>query len=178
VAKLKEVGDGFNENEALCQAHLIPVLTVLVLGIAAVFWQGNLGLAQITSDFDTDSLPGPVTLKALAKLEKEGLKSQSGMNYDNWGGYLRLKMYDPARPDSSRVFIDDRADFYGENFYQEYAAVTQTMPGYGKVLDDHKIDWILFPANSRAIADLKNNPDWEVAASDQTSCLLVRKKPI
>ncbi len=177
VAKLKEVGDGFNENEALCQAHLIPVLTVLVLGIAAVFWQGNLGVAQITSDFDTELLPA-ATLTTLAKLEKSGLKSQSGMNYDNWGGYLRLKMYDPAQPDSSRVFIDDRADFYGENFYQEYAAVSQTMPGYGKVLDDRKIDWLLFPANSRVVADLKNNPDWEVAASDKTSCLLVRKKPI
>jgi hypothetical protein len=180
VAKLKEVGDGFNENEALCQAHLIPVLTVFVLGIAAVFWQGNLGVAQITSDFDGDNLPGDKTLKTLAKLEKEGLKPESGFNYDNWGGYLRLKMYDPANKDRSRVFIDDRADFYGENFYQEYAAVIQTAPGYNKVLDAHKINWILVPPNQRLTVDLKSNPDWQLnpAASDKAACLFVRKKPI
>jgi hypothetical protein len=178
VAKLKEVGDGFNENEALCQAHLIPVLTVLILGTAAVFWHGDLGVAKITSDFDSDTLPSTKTLDRLATLQKEGLKPESGMNYDNWGGYLRLRMYDPEHRDSSRVFIDDRADFYGERYYQEYAAVSQTMPGYNKVLDTHKINWVLFPANSRIVADLKGTNDWREEASDKASCLLVRKKPI
>jgi hypothetical protein len=180
VAKLKEVGDGFNENEALCQAHLIPVLTVLVLAIAATFWQGNLGVAQITSNFDSDNLPGKKTLDQLAQLEKKGLKPESGFNYDNWGGYLRLKMYDPANKDSSRVFIDDRADFYGERFYQEYAAVIQTAPGYNRVLDAHKINWILIPSNQRLAGDLKANPDWQFndKASDKAASLFVRKKPI
>lgn len=76
------------------------------------------------------------------------------------------------------MFIDDRADFYGEQFYQQYAAVSQTLPGYLKVLDAHYINWIIFPANSRIVFALKENPDWHIEAEDKASCLMLRNKPI
>jgi hypothetical protein len=176
VAKLKEVGDGFSENEAICQMHLVPILTVLTFSLASIFGHGNFLLGSLTSGFDTDSLPGPKMLAYITEKEKSGeLKPNAGFNYDNWGGYLRFSLYDKEHPLNSRVFIDDRADFYGDKYYQDYALVSQALPGYQNVLDKNKINWVIFPANSRLGAILKDSPDWTLAQKDAASYLLVRK---
>ncbi len=54
---------------------------------------------------------------------------------DNWGGIIRYKIDYP-------VFIDDRADFYGEAFYIEYAKILQASPGWQSLLKKHQIEWI------------------------------------
>jgi hypothetical protein len=176
VAKLKEVGQGFAENEAICQMHLVPILTVLVFSLASIFGNGNFLLGSLASDFDTDGLPGQKMLTYITEKERSGeLKPEAGLNYDNWGGFLRLRLYDKEHPLNSRVFIDDRADFYGDKYYQDYALVSQGLPGYQNVLDKNKINWIIFPANSRLGAILKGTPDWTLAQKDAASYLLVRK---
>ena len=176
VAKLKEVGEGFSENEAICQMHLVPILTVLAFSLASIFGHGNFLLGTLSSDFDTDSLPGPKMLAYINDKERSGeIKPDAGLNYDNWGGYLRFRLYDKEHPLNSRVFIDDRADFYGDKYYQDYALVSQVLPGYDKVLEKNKINWIIFPANSRLAAILKDSPDWTLAQKDAASYLLIRK---
>jgi hypothetical protein len=176
VAKLKEVGEGFSENEAICQMHLVPILTVLVFSLASIFGKGNFLLGNLASDFDADGLPGSKMLSYITEKERSGdLKPDAGLNYDNWGGFLRLRLYDPAHPLISRVFIDDRADFYGDKYYQDYALVSQGLPGYQNVLDKNKVNWVIFPSNSRLGAILKDSPDWTLAQKDAASYLLVRK---
>ncbi len=182
VAKLNEVGDGFNENEALCQMHVVPMAAVGLLSLAAIFWGGNYGLGQLTSDFDEADKPTKTLVYLIDKEQKGELKPESGFNYDNWGGYIRFKMHnlnlnhDPNL--EKGVFIDDRADFYGEPFYLEYAAASQTQPNCHSVLDKYKINWILFPSNSRLAEKLRADPDWAVACQDPGSYLIVRKHPL
>ena len=183
VAKFKEVGEGFDENEAICQMHIVPIVTVIGLSALAIFVPNNTVLA---SNFDPADKPWyeehitaeqPAgTLNYLLDHERSGdLKANQGINFDNWGGYLYYEGSRQKPPIEQKVFIDDRADYYGEEHYKKFATVSQVEPGYEKVLNDFKINWVLFPYNSRLVAALKKNPDWQDVSHDKASDLFVRK---
>jgi hypothetical protein len=179
VAKLKEVGDGFNENEAICQMHLLPLIVVLGLGAASIFAPNTI----VTSQFDPDDKPTLTLVRLYELVKKDGKRygAEHGINFDNWGGYIyykSLKENDPPEA-GQRVWIDDRADFHGERHYEEYAQVSQVMPEYKSVLERYKTNWLLFPPNARIVAELKAHPDeWEELAHDKAAVLMVRKKPL
>jgi len=177
VAKMKEVGDGFAENEAICQMHLLPLLIVLGLAAASIFAPNTV----VTSQFDVEDKPS-TTLTSLYKLvEDKRYGAEHGINFDNWGGYIYYvkarKEGDPEK--GQKVWIDDRADFYGEPHYNEYAKVSQVATDYQKVMETNHTNWLLFPKNSRIVAELKAHPnEWEEVAQDKAAVLMKRKNPI
>jgi hypothetical protein len=186
VAKLKEAGEGFNENEAICQMHLVPIVTFVGLACLAFLVPNN---GVLTSNFDPDEKPWyeehisaekPAgTLNYLLDHERNGdLKVNQGLNYDNWGGYLYYVGSKQKPPIDQKVFIDDRADYYGELHYHKFAKVSQVESDYEKVLRDFKINWVLFPYNSKLVAALKQNPEWQEVSHDKASNLFVRKNRI
>jgi hypothetical protein len=186
VAKLKEAGEGFDENEAICQMHLVPIATFVGLVCLALFVPNN---GVLTSNFDPAEKPWyeehitaekPAgTLNYLLDHERKGdLKIDQGINYDNWGGYLYYIGSKQKPPIEQKVFIDDRADYYGEMHYHKFAKVSQVEPDYEKVLRDFKINWVLFPYNSKLVAALKQNPEWQEVSHDKASNLFVRKSRI
>lgn len=173
LIRLGDIAEQFNQNERKSDAHVIPIAMFVSLSALAIFAKGNFGEHNVlTADFDQAKYPNH-TLAILKSAEEHGeLKPEAGFNYDNWGGYLAYKL-------NTRVFIDDRADFYGEPFYQEYGIVSQTLPGYEQILDKYKINWVLFPHESRLAAVLKNNSNkWTVAGEDKGSYLFKRKEKI
>lgn len=161
--RFKKSLDDFNLQEGRCKMHLLSAGFAIFLIIVALNKGSLMGTPFLASDFD-DSKP----MKTLTFI-KEHLKNQRGFNFDNWGGYLRYKLDD-------RMFIDDRADFYGEAFYSQYAIVSKGLPGWQDVLSKNKIDWVLFPANSRTAWELSTNKNWSLVAEDKASKLFVRNK--
>ncbi|MBK7746372.1 MAG: hypothetical protein IPI39_03925 [Candidatus Obscuribacter sp.] len=97
------------------------------------------------------------------------MPAEHGFNFDNWGGIIRYKLNMP-------VYIDDRADFYGEQFYQDYGRICETKPGWQELLDKKQIDWILFPKESFLANALKLDKNWQLKSSDQASVLYTRVK--
>ncbi len=93
----------------------------------------------------------------------------SGFNLDNWGGLLAYKL-------KMKVFIDDRADYYGEKFYTEYGTIVQTNPGWQSLLDKHKINWILMPTNSKLASILAKDSQWSQVSRDKASVIFQRRK--
>jgi hypothetical protein len=158
----------FDENEALCNKHIWPIAYCLILVIAAVNGGSLAGQRVLNSSWSPKNKP-IATLEYLRTAEKKGeLDANRGFNFDNWGGYIRYLL-------GTRVFIDDRADFYGEKFYYEYGNVSLVQPGWQKILDDHKIQWVLFPKDSLLSAALSKTPGWQNVAQDEASQLFVRK---
>ncbi|HEY9680704.1 MAG TPA: hypothetical protein V6C86_03840 [Oculatellaceae cyanobacterium] len=186
VSKFREIGEGFNENEALCQSHIVSIGAVVLLSLVAIFGKST---QIVTSTFDPEDKPmfqeqvapgKPAgTLNYLFEHERKGdLKPESGISYDNWGGYLFWMGQRQSPPIVQKVFIDDRADFYGETHYKKYALVSQVDPGFDTLLKDYKLNWVLFPFNSRIVDALKKSPDWQEAARDKASVLMVRKQKL
>ncbi|HEY9868246.1 MAG TPA: hypothetical protein V6D08_03705 [Candidatus Obscuribacterales bacterium] len=162
----QRLGREFDATERRCTMHILPAAAVFVLAIAAANGGSLLGLPLLNSGFDPQNMP----TGTLECLRRRNLNPTAGFNFDNWGGYIRYKTGIP-------VFIDDRADFYGQRFYLEYGTVSTVSPGWRDVLERHKIEWILFPKDSRLAARLKEEPGWKLVCQDAAAELFVRAPP-
>lgn len=165
MAKVKErwgrTSSSFDQTEKRCNTHLIPILSVLVLVGLTITGAGGV-VPQ--SGFDRTTLPS----KTLDYMKENKLPANSGFNYDNWGGLIGYQLAIP-------VFIDERADFFGEPFYLEYAKVSLVTPEWLQVLDKRQINWVLFPRNSTLAQRLKETGGWKLVCEDQASYLFVRE---
>jgi hypothetical protein len=166
-AFLARIGATFDEMEFSCTMHILPILVVSVLAISCLHPVKSLGVQIVKSRFDPKTKP----IETLDYLEKNKMWDKNGLNYDNWGGYIRYKT-------GHRVFIDDRSDFYGENFYLDYGDISVQQPGWQNVLDKYKIEWVIFPKEGALVAMLKETGKWKVVAEDTGSVVLVRKQPL
>jgi hypothetical protein len=158
---------GFTENERLCNMHILPWAAFIALSLVAVGGGKIMGIEILNSTFDKEHKP----VKTLDKILALKLNPKEGFNYDNWGGYIKYMINYP-------VFIDDRADFYGDSFYHEYGAVAQLEPGWQDILKRHHITWILVPRNSHLAIELdqpSKNLGWERIECDNSSSLYVLK---
>jgi hypothetical protein len=88
-------------------------------------------------------------------------------NHYDWGGYLIWKLYP-----STRVFIDGRADVYGEEFLNQFAATYQLKDDWREALQRWKIDTVLVPADSALATGLRSSPGWSVSYEDSQAIIL------
>jgi len=159
---IKPLND-FNLQEKTSTMHVLPIAYVVVLACVAIFGGRDQANALMHSGFDPESQP----IQTLAYIKDKKLEAKEGLSLDNWGGIIRYQLDMP-------VFIDDRADFYGEKFYNDYGTICEIRPGYLMLLDQHKINWVLFPRDSELIKALKAQGQWKVVSEDRASTLLVR----
>jgi hypothetical protein len=90
-------------------------------------------------------------------------------NEYGWGGYLIYNLY----PDW-RVFIDGRADVYGNAFGERYDQVVTLGQGWREVLDAYDVRVVLIPRTSPLADALASDRDWTEVYSDQLSGLFAR----
>ncbi len=165
-ASWQEMGGTVDQMESRCRLHILPIAAVVILAIAALNGGSLMGVPLLASGFDPEKFPR----QTLECIREHHLKPETGFNMDNWGGYINYKLGIP-------VFIDDRADFYSEGFYLDYGTVSTVSPAWRDVLNKHKIEWILFPANSRLVATLKPDPGWRPLCEDHAASLYIRVPP-
>jgi hypothetical protein len=91
-------------------------------------------------------------------------------NKYSWGGYLIYAMDPPQK-----VFIDGRADMYGEEIFGDYQKIASLDKEAQELLDRYQIDWILFPTDSALVRFLKATQDWQETYSDGAASILVRR---
>ena len=90
-------------------------------------------------------------------------------NSYNWGGYLIWRMYP-----QERVYIDGRADVYGDAFIFDYLSIYNTEPGWEKKLDNQAIQTVLVESNAPLANMLRQSTAWHVAFSDKLSTVFVK----
>jgi len=162
--RIKKSLSDFQEQEAKCTMHILPLCYTAFLIIVALSGGSFMGNEMLKSTWDPKFLPS----ETLTYIKKNKVEMKQTFNFDNWGGYLRYVL-------GQRVFIDDRADFYGLHFYAKYSTVMAVGDGWQKVLDENKMNWVLFPKGSALAATLRSNPDWKSVASDEASELFERR---
>ena len=105
-------------------------------------------------------------MRALADLDGPGRL----LNDYSWGGYLIWSLGE-LQP----VFIDGRADVYGDRILRDYADMVSLAPGWRDRLEAYAIDRVLLPPATPLVQALQLSGDWAPAYSDKTSLLLVRR---
>jgi hypothetical protein len=92
-------------------------------------------------------------------------------DYD-WGGYLIWKLYP-----GDRVFIDGRADLYGDQFLDEYAAAYALTGDWQKPLNRWQIGAVVIPPQSALATALQATGIWKVLFRDGQATILSRSDP-
>lgn len=90
------------------------------------------------AQWDTRAFP----VAAAQRLHREGLPAGRGYNPYEWGGYL-----DEALPEY-HVFIDSRSDVYSRQFLADYITITDTAPGWDRLLARYDVQWALLQTDA------------------------------
>lgn len=155
----------FNAVESRCTMHLVPITVVAVLAVSCIAAGPIPGVRPlVASQFSPKTKP----MATLEFIERARLPWNRGFNLDNWGGYIRYRT-------GQRVFIDDRLDFYGQEFYLEYVQMINAQAEWHRLLDEYHIQWVLTPKDTLLAARLAQEPDWQLKAQDQAAYLFVRR---
>ncbi|MGN6674742.1 MAG: hypothetical protein ACTHMA_15685 [Thermomicrobiales bacterium] len=108
---------------------------------------------------------------AVAYMEAHQLAGPIFNEY-RWGGYLIARLWP-----QERVFIDGRADPYGDALLARYRDAVQAHPGWRQTLDDYQIHLALLDVNSPLAAALAADPAWQQVYGDDTARLFQRRSP-
>ncbi|MBL8078647.1 MAG: hypothetical protein JNM55_11840 [Anaerolineales bacterium] len=89
-------------------------------------------------------------------------------NSYNWGGYIlwNLQQYP--------VFIDGRADLYGNEIISQWQSVASAQANASAILDQWDVNIVLMESNSPVVKLLKAD-QWEITFQDEMSVVLIRK---
>lgn len=94
----------------------------------------------------------------------------NAFNQYMWGGYLMQVLPE------HKVFVDGRADFYGEDLVKEFDAATALRTNWLPVLAKYDVGWTLMPTDHRLNAALTLLTGWERAFSDETATIFWKKQ--
>jgi hypothetical protein len=85
---------------------------------------------------------------------------------DSWGGYLIYRLYP-----RTRVYLDDRHDFYGDTFFKDYLKIIRISPEWQQQLDATGVQWVLVPEGSSLANVLKETKQWTPLYEDSVAVL-------
>jgi len=93
------------------------------------------------------------------------------MNHYNWGGYFIWKLYPEYK-----VYIDGRADVYGDAFMDQFASTYYARGEHWRAgLEKWNVQTILLPPDAPVITALSIEPGWQRVFSDSEAIVLTRR---
>ncbi|HKM86482.1 MAG TPA: hypothetical protein VJW96_09765 [Terriglobales bacterium] len=147
-------------------SRLRPLFNGAVVILIAVFALVRWTILSRNQDArETEQFPE----KAVAFL-RSGDYPQKVFAYYDWGGYAVWKLY-PAY----RVFVDGRADLYGDDLLRQFQTVVQLRNGWRDVLDGWKVEAVLVPPSCAIAQALLLDPEWHLAFSDSKAVVLLKR---
>ncbi len=93
------------------------------------------------------------------------------LNHYNWGGYFIWKLYPEYR-----VYIDGRADLYGDAFMDDLAT-TYYLRGdsWRTPFEKWGIRTVVLPPDAPLVTALRASPDWQTVYADGQAVILTKK---
>ena len=128
-----------------------------------------IGRAVARPDFDLKRYP-VATLRSLDAQHRLGGRL---LTTDAWAGYV-IEKYWPQQ----HVFFDDRYDMYPIAMTDAYNKVLSLKPGWEHVLDQYRINIIVWPKDDPVTQALKHLPGWKQLRADKVARTFVRRTPL
>jgi hypothetical protein len=75
------------------------------------------------------------------------------------------------------VAVDDRHDFYGEQFLKSYLKTMHVEPGWKDFLDQHPVRYVIIPKDSALANILAETPSWQSIYSDDVAIIFALSNP-
>jgi hypothetical protein len=162
--------EGYLNKMALSQDHkrvllnrFLPVFLYTLIILAFIVPTYN--YLQFGPAFDTSPRGFPKNaVEYLLEERPEG----NLYNIYAWGGYIIWKAYPEYR-----VFIDGRADLYGDFIY-EYLSVHRIEPNWEETLVRYKIKIILIPVDHKLDVLLRESENWNEGYRDSKAVVYLK----
>lgn len=112
-----------------------------------------------------------IPVKAAEFIRTTGITGRMFNEY-RFGGYLIYQFY-PRQ----RVFIDGRADLFGDQFLKEYLDINNGAADWDKLFDKHEIDYVVTPREAPLRQLLLTRGDFRCVYEDDENSVLVKNSP-
>jgi len=152
VRKFNLVAAETSGTDDIGRWHLASVAGALV--VAALLYAPSPPKA-FRAEFDPDRYPAG----AIETIRHD--PTARIFTYDQWGDYLIYRLYP-----HTKVFVDGRSDFYGNDFEEKCIAVLSVKYDWEKILGGFGIDTILLPPSAPLSGALKESSRWRVVYDD------------
>jgi len=133
---------------------------LLLALLAAVAWVG------VKAGGNDDAIADRYPVAAVDFLEHSGLDQERGYNRYGWGGYLIWR--------GIPVFVDGRADVYGDDFLLYYRQTLELQEGWRQPLDEFNVTYALLGKNSALGTLLVTSDGWQERYADDQARIFVR----
>jgi hypothetical protein len=161
-------GRGISESMAQLEPQLRGHGLVFLVVAACLALAGNDGRVFskqiLRAHFDENIFPE----KAARFIAQQGIRDHL-FSSDVWGAYLIYRLYP-----RTKVYFDDRHDFYGEAFVRGYGEANLGTRRWRSPLDRYQVKWVLMPVDSTLATLLRESPDWGVEYDDGLAMLFLR----
>jgi hypothetical protein len=137
-------------------------LVLLAALIVAITWVSNKVLEN------DGAVVEHFPVEAVDYLERSGLGDQKGYNSYNWGGYLIWR--------GIPVFVDGRADVYGDEFLHYYRRTFDLTSSWQEPLDDFEVDYVLIESSNSLATLLTVSDQWRRAYDDDVATIYLRAR--
>ncbi|MGC2260363.1 MAG: hypothetical protein WA437_19480 [Candidatus Sulfotelmatobacter sp.] len=153
--------------EGVLHGHFWPI-AALALTCWIIFHGGALGTKQlVNAHFDANRFPS----HAVDYFKSQNLPGPI-LAPDSWGGYLIYRLYPRVK-----VAVDDRHDFYGEQFLKSYLKMMHVEPGWENFLEQYPVRYILISKGSALANILAETPHWQPVYSDDVAIAFASTSP-
>lgn len=140
--------------------YLLNWLVLLIVLVGAISWIAD--KVQKNDDAVTEHFP----VGAVDYLERSGLGHKRGYNSYNWGGYLIWR--------GIPVFVDGRADVYGDEFLHYYRQTFDLTDRWQVPLNDFKVDYVLIESTNSLASLLSESDHWRQDYKDEVATIYMR----
>ena len=134
------------------------LLAILALAVAVV-WV----VSKIQNNEEAIAQKYPV--EAVNFLEESGLSDKHGYNLYQWGGYLIWR--------NIPVYIDGRADVYGDEFIFSYLDAFNITKRWRQPLETFNVDYVLISKSEALTTLLSEAADWQEAYQDNIAIVFL-----
>ncbi len=108
-------------------------------------------------------------LNQLVDYLDENLPEGKMFNEYTLGGYLLYSLAPPPK-----VFIDGRADMYGEKILKDYNTIVVSSSNREKVLSQYDVEWVVFEKDSALVAALEESESWKSIYTNEHYAVLTK----
>jgi hypothetical protein len=146
------------------RGHLWPIAAIVLTCWTAAH-AGTLSSKQLmNAHFDTKRFP----VAAVDYFKRQDLPGPV-ISPDYWGGYLIYRLYPRVR-----MVLDDRHDFYGEDFLKSYLKMVHAEPGWQDFLQQHPARYVIVQKDSALANILDETTAWQSIYRDDVAVIFVR----
>ncbi len=144
------------------------ILNWLLLALIAL---GLLLYYPVFHAADIEKVNKIVPVKATEFIIQAGINGRM-LNTYHYGGYLIQWLYP-----NQKVFIDGRADMYGDKFLQEYITISSGGAEWEEKFEKYKIDYVVSAHDAPLVQLLTMRGDFKLVYKDEVNSVLLKDDP-